>query len=129
MITDPIGDLLIRLKNASSVGHTHVSVPFSAMKAAVAEVLAREGYVGEVKEKNKNSRALDIELKYTNNRPAISGTKRISKPSRRMYTGVHDIHPVKRGYGLLILSTPNGILSGKEAKAKKVGGEILFEIW
>lgn len=130
MVTDPIGDLLIRLQNASRVQHTHASMPYSALKAAVAEVLARAGYVGEVKEKGKTSRQLEVELKYAaGGRPAIAGAKRISKPSRRMYLGVHEIRPVKRGHGLLVLSTPQGILSGKEARQKKVGGEALFEIW
>ena len=130
MTTDPIGDLLIRLQNASRVQHTHASMPYSRMKAAVANVLSREGYVGEVKEKGKVSRQLNIELKYNDNsRPVISGAKRISKPSRRMYLGSRDIRPVKRGYGLLVLSTPQGILSGREAREKKVGGEVLFEIW
>jgi small subunit ribosomal protein S8 len=129
MITDPIGDLLVRLKNASSVGHDRVTMPYSRMKAAVAEVLEREGYVVDVKEKAA-SRQLEIGLKYGGDgRPLISGTKRLSKPSRRLYTGMHDIRPVKRGHGLLVLSTPQGILSGKEAREKRVGGEILFEIW
>lgn len=130
MITDPIGDLLIRLRNASSVGHERVAMPYSALKAAVADVLVREGYVSDVREKGKSVRELELTLKYNDNgRPVISGSKRISKPSRRMYAGVHDIHPVKRGHGLLVLSTPAGILSGKEAREKKVGGELLFEIW
>ena len=130
MITDPIGDMLIRLSNASRVGHTHVAMPYSALKAAVASVLSREGYVGEVKEKGKATRQLEVELRYREGgRPVISGSKRVSKPSRRMYVGVHDIHPVKRGHGLLVLSTPQGVLSGKEAREKKVGGEALFEIW
>jgi small subunit ribosomal protein S8 len=130
MTTDPIGDLLVRLKNASQVRQVSATMPYSRMKAAVAEVLARNGYVGEVKEKGKTSRQLEVTLKYADTgRPAISGAKRVSKPSRRMYVGVHDIHPVKRGYGLVVLSTPQGVLSGKEAREKKVGGEILFEIW
>lgn len=130
MITDPIGDLLNRLKNASSVGHDRVMVPHSRMKAAVASVLKREGYVTEVKEKGSVFRQLEIGLKYgVSGRPAIAGVKRVSKPSRRMYAGVHELRPVKRGHGLLVLSTPQGILSGKEAREKRVGGEVLFEIW
>lgn len=129
MVTDPIADLLIRLQNASKVGHVAATMPYSRMRAAVAEVLSKEGYVGEVKQKPK-SHQLEVELKYgASGRPVIGGAKRVSKPSRRMYAGVHDIRPVKRGHGLVVLSTPAGILTGKEAKQKKVGGEVLFEIW
>src|SRR5205085_2758369 len=129
MVTDPIGDLLIRLQNASKVGHVTASMPYSRMRAAVAEVLSKEGYVGEVKEKPK-SHQLEVELKYgANGKSVIAGAKRVSKPSRRMYAGSREIRAVKRGYGLVVLSTPEGILSGKEAKQKKVGGEVLFEIW
>jgi len=127
MVNDPLADMLVRLKNASRVGKTHVQVPFSKMKLAIAEVLAKEGYVGEVgKEKNH---ALTISLAYKNGRPVIGGTKRISKPSRRMYLGVRDVRPVKRGHGLLVLSTPKGIMTGAQAKATRTGGEALFEIW
>jgi small subunit ribosomal protein S8 len=98
------------------------------MKAAIAEVLAREGYLSSV-ENDKKAPTLTVTLAYKNSKPVISGVKRISKPSRRLYMGVRDIHPIKRGYGLILLSTPQGILTGKEAKDKRVGGEILFEIW
>ncbi|MBC7836870.1 30S ribosomal protein S8 [Acetobacteraceae bacterium] len=128
MVTDPIADLLIRLRNASSVEKTHVSIPNSKMTRAVAEVLSKEGYVGEV-DSSKKTNGITVSLLYKNGRPVINGAKRISKPSRRMYMGVHDIQPVKHGYGLVVLSTPQGILSGKEAREKKVGGEVLFEIW
>ncbi len=129
MTTDPIADLLVRLQNASRVGHTSVSMPASKMRTAVAEVLAREGYVASVSEKGDTHR-LEVELKYREDgRPVISGSKRISKLSRRMYVGSREIRPVKQGHGLLVLSTPEGILSGKQAREKKVGGEVLFEIW
>jgi len=127
MVNDPIADFLVRLSNASAVRHERVLVPYSKMKDAIAQVLAKEGYVGEVKKSNTG--ALRVELKYTNDRPAVSGFKRLSKPSRRLYTGIHDIHPVKNGKGLLVLSTPAGILTGNEARKQKVGGETLFEIW
>ena len=130
MVTDPIGDLLVRLKNARMVRQVSATMPYSRMKADVASVLERAGYIEEVKEKGKIARQLEITLKYAESgRPAIVGAKRISKPSRRMYLGMREIRPVKRGHGLLVLSTPQGILSGKEAREKKVGGEVLFEIW
>lgn len=127
MVTDPISDLLIRLTNASRVGHAAVSLPYSQMKHNIAQILREEGYVGEV---DKKAHALTIELRYSQGgRPAIQGVKRISKPSRRMYLGVRDMRPVKRGHGILVLSTPMGIMTGKAAKEKRVGGEALFEIW
>ena len=129
MVTDPISDFLVRLQNASMARKAEVSIPFSQMKRSIAEILAREGYVGEVDAKSKKGSALTLSLVYKDGRPAIQGVKRISKPSRRMYMGVRDVRPVKRGYGLLVLSTPAGILTGKEARAKRVGGEVLFEIW
>jgi small subunit ribosomal protein S8 len=128
MVTDPIADFLIRLQNASAVRRERVRVPFSMMKQSLAELLSREGYVGAV-ERAKTG-ALEVELRYgAGGRPAIAGSKRISKPSRRLYMGVRDIHPVKRGHGLLVLSTPKGVLSDKEARKMRVGGEALFEIW
>ena len=104
-------------------------MPYSKMKHALAELLSREGYVGEVSVKKEGSQFLNIALRYANGRPAINGTKRISKPSRRLYTGVHNVRPIKHGHGLLVLSTPAGVLTGKEAHEKHVGGETLFEIW
>lgn len=127
MVTDPISDLLVRLYNASLVRKEEISLPFSSIKLAIAQVLAREGYVGQVDSGKKA--ALTIPLNYRDGKPAIQGIKRISKPSRRMYMGVRDIRSVKQGYGLLVLSTPQGIMTGKEAREKRVGGEALFEIW
>lgn len=99
------------------------------MKVAIAQVLEREGYVLAI-EKTKKTNELAMTLSYNkDNQPKITGFKRVSKPSRRLYVGVHDIKPIKRGYGLLVLSTPAGVLSGKQAHDQKVGGEPLFEIW
>jgi len=128
MIADPISDFIIRLQNASRAGKSSVSLPHSKLKAAVADVLMREGYLSSV-EAPKKEGPLTVTIAYRGSAPAISGVKRISKPSRRLYMGVRDIHPVKRGHGLVLLSTPKGILTGKEAQAQRVGGEILFEIW
>lgn len=105
-----------------------MSLPASKMKAAIASVLKREGYLADV-EVPKKTGALTVTLAYKGNNPAINGVKRISKPSRRLYMGVRDIHPIKRGHGVVLLSTPKGILTGKEAQQARVGGEILFEIW
>lgn len=125
MVNDPISDFLVRLQNASRVNKGSVVLPYSAVKGAIAKVLEKEGYLSSVSKKNN---MLVVELKYTDG-PAISGVKRISKPSRRMYLGVRDIRPVKRGHGLLVLSTPKGVVTGKDAMVARVGGEALFEIW
>ncbi len=126
MVNDPISDLLVRLQNASRVGKASISLPFSQMKLAIADVLSKQGYVGGAE---KKSHSLTIPLSYKNGRPAIAGVKRISKPSRRMYMGVRDVRPVKHGHGLLVLSTPKGVMSGADARQARVGGEVLFEIW
>jgi len=126
MVNDPIADLLVRLQNASRVGKAEVALPFSKMKRAIADVLSKEGYVGSTDQKNHS---LVIALSYKDGSPAITGVKRISKPSRRMYMGVRDVRPVKRGHGLLVLSTPKGIMTGAQARAARIGGEALFEIW
>lgn len=129
MVTDSISDFIIRLQNASRANKESVSLPFSQMKFAIAEILEREGYLASIDKKSKKGGVLSVVLAYKNGKPAIQGVKRISKPSRRMYMGVRDIRPVKRGHGLLVLSTPAGITTGKEAQVKRVGGEVLFEIW
>lgn len=129
MLTDPISDLIIRIQNASRAKKTVVSLPYSNMKQAVAEVLEQEGYIASIDKKAKKEGILSLTLAYKNGAPTVQGVKRISKPSRRLYVGVRDIKPVKRGHGAVVLSTPAGVMSGKQAKAKNVGGEILFEIW
>ena len=131
MISDPVADLLIRLKNAGAVKKTSVSIPHSAFKHAIAEKLKDAGYVKTVEKKGKKARKiLDVTLKYDDTGVhVIHGVKRISKPARRTYKSAHEIMPVRYGHGTLVLSTPKGILTGKEARKEKVGGEALFEIW
>jgi small subunit ribosomal protein S8 len=131
MVGDTIGDLIIRLKNAGMVGKETVSVPYSKLRHAVVEKLAEAGYVAAVTTVGKEvqEKTLEVTLSYENGAHRINGVKRISKPGRRLYTKVADIHPVKFGKGHMILSTPAGILTNEEAKEKKVGGEQLFLIW
>jgi len=131
MVNDTIGDFIIRLKNAGAVKKESVSVPFSALKLAVAEKLKDAGFVASIDKKGKKVRkTLDVVLKYdTEGIHVIHGVKRISKPGRRVYRSVSEIMPVRYGYGTLVLSTPKGILTGKEARKENVGGEALFEIW
>lgn len=131
MVNDPVGDFINRLKNAGAVKHASVSVPFSNLKLAIAEKLKDAGYVMGVEKKGKKiKKTLDVAIKYTDaGIPIIRGVRRISKPGRRLYKSVLEITPVKYGHGALILSTPKGIKTDKEAKKEKVGGEALFEIW
>lgn len=131
MVTDPIGDFITRLKNASAVRKASIEVPFSSMKHAIALTLKKNGYVGEVGESGDGvKKMLTVQLLYTQNgSPKISEVKRISKPGRRMYTPVSHITPVKYGKGIMILTTPKGILSDKEARRDHVGGETLFTMW
>ena len=131
MTTDPVGDFINRIKNGGEVKKQKVSVPFSAFKMAIAEVLKEAGYIQAIDKKGKKvKKTLDISLKYDDaGKARIIGVKRISKPGRRMYRGVEDIRQVRYGHGTLILSTPKGIMTDKEARKQKVGGEALFEIW
>lgn len=131
MVTDPIGDFIIRLKNASAVKKNVVVSPYSKLRFAVAEVLQKIGYIKQVTRKGKKvKKTIEVELRY--NKEGVSpirGVERVSRPGRRMYYGAKEINPVKYGKGSLILSTPKGILTDKEARKEKVGGEALFKIW
>lgn len=131
MVGDTIGDLIIRLKNAGVVGKETVSLPYSKLRHAVADKLVAAGYVASatIKGKQVQEKTLEVTLRYENGTHRINGVKRISKPGRRLYVKVSDIHPVKFGKGHMILSTPAGILTNDEAREKKVGGEQLFIIW
>ncbi len=130
MITDPIADFINRIKTAQMAGLPSFSVPFSKLKLQIAELLVREGYVEKQEKRGKKvKKYLDITLKYSDGKPEVVGVDRLSKPSRRVYLKVSDIRAVKNGHGLLVLSTPKGLLTGKEARKEKMGGEALFSIW
>jgi len=123
-------DLLTKLKNAQAVKKENIKVAYLKMDEKILELLKENDYIEDIERKGKGTkRVLDIKLKYHNDKGVIDGIKFISKPSCRLYIGHKEIKPVRHGYGLLILSTPKGILTGKEAKKMKVGGEMLFEIW
>lgn len=130
-MNDPIGDFIIRIKNANAVKKESVSVPFSKIKLAISELLFNKGFVGKVSEKIKGkAKYLNIELLYTEDgKPIVSGTQRISKPSRRIYEKSKNIRPFKKGYGLSVFSTPKGIMADMDAKKENLGGEFLFNIW
>jgi small subunit ribosomal protein S8 len=131
MITDPIGDFIIRLKNASMAGLSTVTLPYSKMKMSIAEVLKNGGFIADVEKHGKAVRkSIIVTLaKHSDGAARISGVKRVSKPGRRMYVASKNIHAVKYGKGLLVVSTPNGIMSGGDARKANVGGEALFEIF
>lgn len=131
MMTDPIADVLTRIRNAVRVERPHVDVPTSNLKRGLADVLKREGYVWDWEEIPSQPRAiLRIYLKYgPNGEQVIRHIRRVSKPGRRVYSRVADLKPVLNGLGIRILSTSRGIMSDREARQKKVGGEILCEIW
>lgn len=127
---DKIADMLVAIKNAGNAGKESLLVPYSNYKADIARALFQEGYIKSYSQKKmKKGDKLEIDVLYTKDgSPKISYIKRISKPSRRLYTGVKGIYGVKQGFGALFLSTPKGILTGKAAKKELVGGELLFEI-
>lgn len=127
---DTISNMLIIMKNGGSARKESVVFPYSKLKQSIAECLKKEGYVNEVSKKvKKNQPVLEVKLIYVDKKPKISEVERISKQSRRVYFGMKDIHSVRSGSGLLVLSTPKGILSGKQARVEHVGGEALFRIW
>jgi len=131
VMTDPIADMLTRIRNANMVRHEKLEVPASKMKREIAEILKREGFIRDVEyiEDNKQG-ILRIFLKYgPNNERVISGLKRISKPGLRVYAKAHEVPRVLNGLGIAILSTSQGILTDKEARQKGTGGEVLAYIW
>jgi len=127
---DPITDMLNQIRNAQAVQKAEISVSFSNLKYEVAKILMQENYVGEVKKaaKGKN-KVLKIVLKYDNGISAISGLRRVSKPGQRIYGKAMEIKRVRGGYGVSVVSTPKGLMTNKEARKQKLGGEVLLEIW
>jgi len=129
-MTDPITDMLNQIRNAQAVQKPEVSVPLSKIKYEIAVILSAESLVGEVKKtvKGKN-KVLKINLKYDEEVPAISGMRRVSKPGQRIYAGTSEIKRVRGGYGISIISTSKGLMTNKEARKQKLGGEVICEIW
>jgi small subunit ribosomal protein S8 len=126
MLTDPIADMLTRVRNAHLALHKEVSVPRSKMKESIASILKAEGYVNDF---SVEDREIKITLKYVKGKAVIAGLKRISKPGRRVYVGAQDVPAVQNGLGICILSTSRGVLEGIAAKEANAGGELLCEIW
>lgn len=127
---DPIADMLIRIKNGGIAGKEIVEMPFSAFKEAIAKVLFAEGYLTSYAKKGKKvQKTLEVGIVYDGKKPRVSDVQRMSKPSRRYYLKADEISTVKNGYGLLVMSTPKGVMTGDEARKGQVGGEVLFKIW
>ncbi len=129
MVGDPIADFITRLKTGGKAQKESISLPYSKLKEAIANVLASEGYLKSVSTKKKAIGTLEVELNYHNGESKIKDVQRISKPSRRIYKGFAEIHPARAGVGKAIFSTPKGILTDRQAVKEKVGGEVLFKIW
>jgi small subunit ribosomal protein S8 len=131
MLTDPIADMLTRIRNAVAVERPHVDVPLSKLKLGLADVLKREGYIWDWKEvEGEPSKQLRLELKYgPNGERVIQSIRRVSKPGRRVYSQARDLRPVLNGMGIRVLSTSRGIVSDREARQRNLGGEVLCEIW
>ena len=130
-MNDPIADMLTRIRNAVRAGHPRVEIPRSGLKVAIAQILKREGYIGDVAEVEKGRfKAIRITLRYDEEGQAfLSGLEMVSRPGKRVYTGHEQIPLVMGGLGLSILSTPRGLMSGREARKARVGGEILCNVW
>jgi small subunit ribosomal protein S8 len=130
-MTDPIADLLTRIRNGQLARHEKVTLPWSRMKEAVARALAGEGYVREIVVGGEaTKRTLTVLLAYTESgEPVISGVRRVSKPGLRVYSSVRNIPSVRNGYGISVLSTPAGLLADREARRRNIGGEVVCEVW
>ncbi len=131
MMTDPIADMLVRIRNAVRVEHPHVEMPLSKLKRGLAEVLKREGYIWDYNEvETQPVSQLRLELKYgLNGERVIRHIKRVSKPGRRVYSRAAELRPVLGGLGISILSTSRGVISDREARQRNLGGEVLCEVW
>ena len=133
MMTDPIADMLTRIRNAVRIERPQVLMPTSKVKRGISEVLKREGYIwdwAEVQDEAEPAKQLKIELKYgPNGERLIQSIRRVSKPGRRIYRGSTDLRPVLNGLGISIISTSRGVISDREARQRKLGGEVLCELW
>ena len=129
-MTDPITDMLNRIRNAQAVSHETVEVPFPRLKEEIAKILEEQKIIKRLEiKKKKNNKILKLFLNYNNKTGIITGLKRISKPGQRIYSNFKDLGKIKKKAGILIISTSKGLITDKEARQKKLGGEVLCEIW
>jgi len=129
-MTDPIADMIIRIKNAQAVKKASVDIPYSNLKHRIAEVLVKNGFIVKIEKRySKTRKIIRIELKYNRGEPRIMEFKRISSPGRRIYVPLKEIKNSAKGEGMIIISTSKGIMPTMEAKKQKVGGELIAEVW
>lgn len=129
--TDPIADMLTRVRNAAQARHPSVEVPYSKVKLAIAKIMDQEGYISGLDVRDEGNRKfLRLQLKYdAERRPVVNGLRRVSRPGLRVYAGMHDLPRVLGGLGTVVVSTNRGIMTGREARRRHLGGELVAEIW
>jgi len=128
-MTDPISDMLTRIRNAHRALHPATEIPHSRLKENLSQVLKREGYVADVSVEGTGKKSLRLKLKYAGRKSVIEGLRRLSSPGRRVYAHCTSIPKIRGGLGVIVLSTPAGVLTDREARKRNVGGELLFSIW
>ena len=128
-LSDPIGDMLARIKNAQVRNHSKVSLPSSKFKAKIADVLKSEGYIIDYKIKDDKKPSIEINLKYNSGNPVINTIERISKPGRRIFSSANSLPKINNGLGIAIVSTPQGVMTDVDARKKKLGGEIICKVF
>ena len=128
-LSDPIGDMLARIKNAQVRNHSKVSLPSSKFKAKIADVLKSEGYIIDYKINNDKKPSIEISLKYNSGNPVINTIERISKPGRRIFSSASSLPKINNGLGIAIVSTPQGVMTDVDARKKKLGGEIICKVF
>ena len=130
MITDPISDMLTRIRNASMVKKQYVDIPLSKMKFAIAKIFESENFVAKVEMVEAGKRpVIRVHLKYENAQPVITTVKRVSKPGRRVYVKTDELPASRSGFGMSIVSTPNGLMTSAEARKRRLGGEVICEVF
>ena len=130
MITDPIADMLTRIRNANQMKHATVSMPASKLKCEILRVLKAEGYISDyVLKGEENKKSIEVTLKYVNKQRVIQGIKRISKPGLRVYAKTNELPRVLNGLGVAIISTSSGIMTDRDARKQKLGGEVIAFVW
>jgi|SRR5215831_4637480 len=128
-MVDPISDMLTRIRNAQRALLPDVEVPHSKVKESIAQILKSEGYVGEVTVAGKLPKTIKLKLKYQGKKSIIEGLQRVSRPGLRHYVGATEIPRVRGGLGVAVMSTPEGVMTGTQARKKNIGGELLFNVW
>ena len=128
-LSDPIGDMLARIKNAQVRNHSKVSLPSSKFKAKIADVLKSEGYIIDYKINDEKKPSIEINLKYNSGNPVINTIERISKPGRRIFSSASSLPKINNGLGIAIVSTPQGVMTDVDARKKKLGGEIICRVF